>query len=211
MEDNNSCIMMNCSLYLPVSVSALFNSEDLKDTGLELEPHITLLYAQGKELPKMNIMSDIETILGEDFDNFIKFIKEENTDQVFKYFELGMFENDSDYVILKLKPGSEIYDYLGLINKGLMMKYDVKSTYSTYTPHLSLAELQPGKAKEYLKDPRLDLVLEKSYVSFEDLVLSIGPSNTPVDRQRYNLTTFSAVDYYFYVENNRKENKELGE
>lgn len=208
MEDNNSCIMMNCSLYLPVSLSSLFNNEDLKDTGLELEPHITLLYAQGKELPRMNIMSDIETILGDDFDKFIKFIKEENTDNVLKYFELGMFENDSDYVILKLKPGSEIYDYLRLINKGLMMKYNVKSSFSTYTPHLSLAELQPGKARGYVEDPKFELVLRDSYISFEDLVLSIGPSNTPIDRKRYNLTTFSAVDYYFYVENNRKENDE---
>ena len=210
MEDNNSCLMMNCSLYLPVSLSSIFDKGDLKDTGIENESHITLLYAQGKEIPRMNILKDIETILGgEKFDEFINIIKEENTDKVNKHFELGSFENDSDYVILKLKPESEIYDYLGLINKGLRIKYEVKSTFDSYIPHLSLVELQPGTAKKYVGSETLKLVLEKSYISFEDLVLSIGPSNTPVDRIRYNLTTFNAVDYYFYIENNRKENSEL--
>lgn len=211
MEDNNSCLMMNCSLYLPVSLSSIFDKGDLKDTGIENEPHITLLYAQGKEIPKMEVLGNIETILGDSWDWFINFIKEENTDLVKKNFELGSFENDSDYIILKLKKESDIYNSLGLINKGLKVTYDVKSDFATYTPHLTLAELQPGTAKKYLEKKTLDLVLEKSYVSFEDLVLSIGPSNSPVDRLRYNLTTFNAVDYYFYVENNRKENAELDE
>lgn len=213
MEDNNSCLMMNCSLYLPVSLSSIFDKGDLKDTGIENEPHITLLYAQGKEIPRMEILADIETILGDEaWDRFIKFIKDENTEKVSKYFELGSFENDSDYIVLKLNAGAEeIYETLGLINKGLSVKYDVKSSFSTYTPHITLAELQPGTAKKYMGNKTLETVLKDSYVSFEDLVLSIGPSNTPVDRLRYNLTTFNAVDYYFYVENNRKENLGLDE
>lgn len=213
MEDNNSCLMMNCSLYLPVSLSSIFDKGDLKDTGIENEPHITLLYAQGKEIPRMKILADIETILGDEvWDRFIKFIKDENTEKVNKYFELGSFENDSDYIVLKLNADAEeVYETLGLINKGLSVKYDVKSSFSTYTPHITLAELQPGTAKKYMENKTLETVLKDSYVSFEDLVLSIGPSNTPVDRLRYNLTTFNAVDYYFYVENNRKENLGLDE
>lgn len=212
MEDNNSCLMMNCSLYLPVSLSSIFDKGDLKDTRIENEPHITLLYAQGKEIPRMEILGNIETILGDEvWDWFINFIKEENTDKVSKFFELGSFENDSDYIVLKLNPDEKLHEVLSLINKGLSVKYDVKSSFSTYTPHVTLAELQPGTASKYLRSETLKLVLEKSYVSFEDLVLSIGPSNTPVDRIRYNLTTFNAVDYYFYVENNRKENTELDE
>lgn len=212
MEDNNSCLMMNCSLYLPVSLSSIFDKGDLKDTGIENEPHITLLYAQGKEIPRMEVLGNIETILGdEDWDKFIEFIKEENTEKVNKFFELGSFENDSDYIVLKLNPTGQIHKTLSLINKSLSVKYDVKSSYSTYTPHITLAELQPGTARKYMENKTLRSVLENSYVSFEDLVLSIGPSNTPIDRLRYNLTTFNAVDYYFYVENNRKENTELSE
>lgn len=207
--ENNSCLMLNCSLYLPVSLSAIFSREDLKDTGIENESHITLLYAQGKEIPKMNILGDIETILGEsEFDDFIEYIKSENTERILDNFEIGSFENDSDYIVLKMKQTSELYKTLGLINKGLRTKYEVVSEYS-YTPHISLAELQPGTARKYLKDPKIKLILEESFVSFEDLVISNGPSNTPVDRLRYNLTTFNAIDYFFHTENMRKENSEL--
>lgn len=107
-----------------------------------------------------------------------------------------------------MKQTSELYKTLGLINKGLRTKYEVVSEYS-YTPHISLAELQPGTAKKYLEDPKISLILNESFVSFEDLVISYGPSNTPVDRLRYNLTTFNAIDYFFHTENMRKENSEL--
>ena len=212
--ENNSCLMLNCTLYLPVSLSSIFSKEDLKDTGIENESHVTLLYAAGKEIPKDNILSDIDTILGDsdfNFDNFMEFIKNEDagkTGRTMGCFELGSFENDSDYIVLKMKPECKIYFTLGLINKGLRTKYGVSSEYS-YTPHLSLAELQPGTAKKYLDDSRLKLVLEDSFVSFEDLVISYGPSNSPVDRERYNLTTFNVVDYFFHTERNRKENMEL--
>ena len=178
--ENNSCLMLNCSLYLPVSLSAIFSREDLKDTGIENESHITLLYAQGKEIPRMNILGDIETILGEpEFDNFIEYIRSENTERILNNFEIGSFENDSDYIVLKMKQTSELYKTLGLINKGLRTKYEVVSEYS-YTPHISLAELQPGTAKKYLEDPKISLILNEIFVSLEDLVISYGHSNTPV-------------------------------
>lgn len=212
--ENNSCLMLNCTLYLPVSLSSIFDKEDLKDTGIENESHVTLLYAAGKEIPKDNLLGDIETILGDSdfsFDNFMEFIKNEETgktDRVMNCFELGSFENDSDYIVLKMKQECKIYFTLGLINKGLRAKYGVSSEYS-YTPHLSLAELKPGTTSKYLNNPKLNLILGDSFVSFEDLVISYGPSNTPVDRERYNLTTFNVVDYFFHTERNRKENMEL--
>lgn len=168
--ENNSCLMLNCSLYLPVSLSAIFSREDLKDTGIENESHITLLYAQGKEIPRMNILGDIETILGEpEFDNFIEYIRSENTERILNNFEIGSFENDSDYIVLKMKQTSELYKTLGLINKGLRTKYEVVSEYS-YTPHISLAELQPGTAKKYLEDPKISLILNESFVSLKILL-----------------------------------------
>ena len=213
--ENNSCLMLNCTLYLPVSLSSMFNKEDLKDTGIENESHVTLLYANNKEIPKDNILGDIETILegsNFDFDDFMNFIKTEGdgkTGRVMDCFEIGSFSNDSDYLVLKMKPECKIYDTLGLINKGLRSKYEVETSFPVYIPHLTLAELNPGTVEKYLNSNKIRLILSNSFVSFEDLVISYGPSNSPEDRERYNLTTFNAVDYFFYVENNKKENSDL--
>lgn len=118
----------------------------------------------------MNILGDIETILGEpEFDNFIEYIRSENTERILNNFEIGSFENDSDYIVLKMKQTSELYKTLGLINKGLRTKYEVVSEYS-YTPHISLAELQPGTAKKYLEDPKISLILNESFVSLKILL-----------------------------------------
>ena len=147
---NNSCLMLACALYTPINLSSIFDSEDLKDTGIELESHITLLYAQGITVPKNNIMEDIEIALGDDFDSFMNLLKNGDIigENVLETFDLGLFENDSDYVVLKLKQDTELYTNLKLINKGLRSKYGVQSEY-TYTPHMTLAELNQGTAKKY--------------------------------------------------------------
>ena len=105
MEENtiNSCLMWAIGLYTPVDLASIFKSEDLRDTGLELDSHLTLLYAQGKVLPRKDMMSDIEMILSEEFDGFINTCKSENRFKVLDVFELGSFENDTDYIVLKLK------------------------------------------------------------------------------------------------------------
>lgn len=203
---NNSCLMLACALYTPISLSSIFDSEDLKDTGIELESHITLLYAQGITVPKNNIMEDIEIALGDDFDSFMNLLK--NGDiigkNVLETFDLGLFENDSDYVVLKLKQDNELYTNLKLINKGLRSKYGVQSEY-TYTPHMTLAELNQGTAKKYTESKKLKAVLENSKFATEDLVISYGPSNVVEDREKYNLTKFHAVDRFFREENLKRE------
>ena len=203
---NNSCLMLACALYTPINLSSIFDSEDLKDTGIELESHITLLYAQGITVPKNNIMEDIEIALGDDFDSFMNLLK--NGDiigkNVLETFDLGLFENDSDYVVLKLKQDTELYTNLKLINKGLRSKYGVQSEY-TYTPHMTLAELNQGTAKKYTESKKLKAVLENSKFAVEDLVISYGPSNVVEDREKYNLTKFHAVDRFFREENLKRE------
>lgn len=203
---NNSCLMLACALYTPINLSSIFDSEDLKDTGIELESHITLLYAQGITVPKDNLMEDIEIALGDDFDSFMNLLK--NGDiigkNVLETFDLGLFENDSDYVVLKLKQDTELYTNLKLINKGLRSKYGVQSEY-TYTPHMTLAELNQGTAKKYTESKKLKAVLENSKFAVEDLVISYGPSNVVEDREKYNLTKFHAVDRFFREENLKRE------
>lgn len=203
---NNSCLMLACALYTPINLSSIFDSEDLKDTGIELESHITLLYAQGITVPKNNIMEDIEIALGDDFDSFMNLLKNGDIigENVLDTFDLGLFENDSDYVVLKLKQDNELYTNLKLINKGLRSKYGVQSEY-TYTPHMTLAELNQGTAKKYTESKKLKAVLENSKFAVEDLVISYGPSNVVEDREKYNLTKFHAVDRFFREENLKRE------
>lgn len=197
-KDLNSCLMLAVNLDCPISLKVMFDEADLKDTGVELDSHITLLYAQGKEIDRSRLMQDLKEILGEDdYWNLIEAIQDPKEIPVFDVFDLGSFENDSDYVILKLKPESVLYEPLQKINKGLRTKYDVSSDFDSYTPHVSLAELQPGTAAKYLSSPELKKFLEDTVISLEDFMISYGLSNEPEDRKQYFLTSFHSVDRFF--------------
>lgn len=204
--DTNSCLMLAVNLDCPISLKAMFDEVDLKDTGVEVDSHITLLYAQGKELPRKDLVSDIKTILGsEKWWLLSEKIRVSKLIPVFDVFDLGSFENDSDYLVLKLKSDSWLYEPLGQINKGLRQKYDVSSDFDSYTPHVSLAELQPGMAKKYLEDPQLKKFLEDTLIGLEDLMISYGPSNEPNDRKQYFLTPWHSVDRFFRIIHLRNE------
>ena len=211
MEDNaiNSCLMWAIGLYTPVDLASIFKNEDLRGTGLELDSHLTLLYAQNKILPRKDMMSDIEMILGPEFEGLIDMCKTENHFKVLDLFELGSFENDSDYIVLKLRKDSDTYKMLSLINKGMKTKYEVSSEFSEYTPHITLAELQPGKAKEYLGNDNLRLLLENTYFDFEDIMISFGTSSEVVDRKQYFLTQYKNIDRYFRLKHLKEYDKEL--
>lgn len=197
MEDINSCLMLAVGLYTPVSLSCIFEPEDLKDTGVEFDSHITLMYAQGKTIPHEHLLSDVITILDEDWEGFRNSMMNVNPKKVLDFFELSSFENDSDYIILKLKKNTDLYDKLRSVNKGLKSKYNVTSEYNEYVPHMTLAELQPGTAGKYLNSPNLKLVLKDTMVDLEDLVISYGKSNEVNDRKQYFLTHYKNVDRYF--------------
>lgn len=205
-KDLNSCFMLAINLDCPISLKVMFDEGDLKDTGVELDSHITLLYAQGKTIEKGNLLSDVREILGEDsYWDLMEKIRVPHEIPVFDVFDLGSFENDSDYLILKLKPGSSLYESLGKINRGLRLKYDVSSDFDSYTPHLSLAELQPGTVGKYLDSQELKHFLQDSVVSLEDLMVSYGLSNEPEDRKQYFLTGFHSVDRYFRLKHLKSE------
>lgn len=213
METNeiNSCLMLAVNLITPVDMAYIFDKADLKDTGIELDSHITLLYAQSKILPWKNIISDIKDILGDlEYDKFLEnYCKNQVSHKVLDIFDLESFENDSDYIVLKLKKNFELFGTLSLINKGLRVQYDVQSDFNQYTPHVSLAELEKGMASKYLRDEKLLSVLEDTYINFEDLILSYGKSNEPGDRKQYFLTQFKCVDRFFRVKDLEKENIEI--
>ena len=91
MEDNmNSCLMWAVGLYTPVDLGSVFDSADYKGVGLELDSHITLLYAQGKILPKVTLFEDLKTILGESrWDSITSLISGITRLPVLDAFELG--------------------------------------------------------------------------------------------------------------------------
>lgn len=203
----NSCLMLAVNLMTPVDLGYIFDVPDLKDTGVELDSHITLLYAQGKEIPKDNIIQDLRDIL--DYNDFINvYCKNKVFYKALDIFSLSSFENDSDYIILKLKKNFDLYNKLNLINKGLRVQYGVSSDFDQYTPHISLAELNPGTAEKYLNSDNLKAVLEDSYVNFEDIMISYGKSNEP-DRKQYFLTQFKCVDRFFRIRELERANEEM--
>ncbi len=204
----NSCLMLAVNLMTPVDLGYIFDSPDLKDTGIELDSHITLLYARGKEIPRKNVIQDLKDILG-NYDEFIDlYCKNQTFYKAFDIFDLSSFENDSDYIILKLKNSFDLYNKVSLINKGLRVQYGVSSEFDQYTPHVSLAELNPGTAKKYLESEKLQAVLEDTYINFEDLVISYGKSNE-VDRKQYFLTQFKCVDRFFRLRELERANEEM--
>ena len=206
----NSCLMLAMNLSTPVSLGCVFKEEDLKDTGVELDSHITLLYAQGKKIEWKGLLDDIRELIGEeDWGWLMGLIRGDEFYSVFDLFELSLFENDSDYVILKLRKGTPLFRVLSLINKGLSIKFGVKSEFAEYKPHLSLAELEPGKAKEYVTNEVLIQILEDSIVGVEDLFISYGTSNEPEDREQRWLTSEKNISRFFRLINLKKELESL--
>ena len=196
-KELNSCLMLAVNLDCPISLKVMFDEPDLKDTGVELDSHITLLYAQGKEIDRSRLVYDMKEILGDEYWDIVEKIQNPKEIPVLDVFELGSFENDSDYVVLKLKPESVIYEPLQKINRGLRQRYDVSLDFDSCTPHVSLAELQPGCAAKYLESEELKRFLQDTVVSLEDFMISYGLSNEPEDRKQYFLTGFHSVDRYF--------------
>jgi hypothetical protein len=206
----NSCLMLAVNLETPVSLGCLFDEADLKDTGVEVESHITLLYAQGKEIESKGLLGDIKDILGPDDYGWLEgMIKSKETYKLLDSFDLGKFENDSDYLILKLRKETALYRVLSLINKSLSIKYNVKSDFLDYIPHLSLAELKPGTVDKYLESETVLGVLEDSVYSLEDILISYGLSNEPEDRKQKYLTSYSCIDRFFRIIRLKKELMEL--
>ena len=194
MDYSNSCLMLSMSLFTGIDLSAVFKEEDLIGTGIERDSHITVFFSPDKVISKIGMLDKINTLLGEDSDFIGKFKLQERY-KVLDYFEVGKFENESDYLVLKLQKDNELYDTLGILNTGLVSAYDIKSTFKDYTPHMTLAELQPGTAKNYMFSPILGLILESAEFSIDDFVLSYGTEES--EYKQFNITSENAVNRYF--------------
>lgn len=201
-KDINSCIMLAMAFHTAIDLESVIENSDLKDTGIEKDPHVTVLYAPKIIIPKSEILESVDTILGpEDYEEFLGFLKNDKLFNVHEFFELGNFENDSDYLVLKLKKEGKLFKVLELMNKGLARKFGVTQTFPDYNPHLTLAELEPGTSRKYLDSKKIELILNTAQVGFEDLIISYGASNE-TDRIQWSLTTFHTVERYFRNQRN---------
>lgn len=201
--------MLAVKLDTPVNLGCVFDSEDLTGTGIEFDTHITLLYAQGELLPKNDLLEDVKVILGEKTIEFLDLLKKEHDYRILDFFHVDTFENDSDYLVLKLnEEKKDLFNMLNLINKGLRLKYDVSVNFDNYAPHITLAELNSGTAKKYKDSDKLHIILEETYLDFEDLIFSSGEKQENGWKQ-YHLTSFNSIPRYFRLFNDRNEYTEL--
>ena len=203
----NSCIMLGCTLYTGVDFMAAFKSEDLIDPGVERDSHLTVLYSEGQEIPRERLPEIMETILGEsDWENLISEFKAQTPKPVTEYFSLGVFPGeDKDFLVLVLQPDTPLYDTLQILHTGLKGHYGVSTKFPEYKPHMTLATFESGKAKDYVFNPTLGLILEKATFTLDDFIISYGLPDEPGDRKRYQVTTENAVSRFFRLLRAEKE------
>lgn len=195
----NSCIMLGLTLWTGIDLTAVFKDEDLMANGIERDSHITTLYSEGKEIPRENLEETMKTILGkEDWDKLLSEFKKQDPLKVVDHFSLGIFEGDGqDYLVLRLQPESPLFDTLYILHTGLKGHFGVSPKFPDYKPHVTLATLEKGKAKDYMFNPTLNLVLEKATFTTDDFIISYGETGVYEDYKRYQVTTENAVTRYF--------------
>ena len=181
--------MLSMSLYTGIDFCAAFKDEDVIE--LERDSHITIFYTD-KEIPKDEVLDKIKTL-----DESVLFGKMKSDDlyDVLDFFELGKFENqDEDFVVLKLQEDNFLYPQVSILETGLVSAFDLKRNFDSYRPHVTLAKLEKGKAKNYMFSPVLNSILETAKFGIDDFVMSYGE---PGEWKQYNLTSYNAVSRYF--------------
>lgn len=138
-EGSGNAYKYNCAmLYFNFpeidAVHEVIKEEDLytvdDDFGIEDEPHCTLLFGLHPEVTT----KEVEKVI------------DKYTFYPCKAHNPSLFEND-DYDVLKFDiKGDNLED----INKDLK-EYPYTSDFPDYHPHLTIAYLQPGKGKKYIK------------------------------------------------------------
>ena len=188
----DSTLMIGLTLWTGIDLTAVFKDEDLVAPGIERDHHFTVLYSKDKLLPYDTIAGDMRVLLGkEDWDDLLYTFKEQYPEDVLNHFSLSTFDGvGKDYLVLLLQPESPFYNTLQILNTGLREKYNVKLDFPEYTPHVTLATLEKGKAKNYMFNSVLGCVLEKAKFTLDDFILDS-------DSRKYQITTENAVSRFF--------------
>lgn len=198
MEQSN-CLMLMASLYLGIDLNYIFDEEDLRDDGIEYDSHITVFYETGKK-EYIDLKEHIKDSLGpSDFEVLMDYLKKDYPVPILDVFELSQFNGkEGPILILKLKKSNHIYKYLEKINKELTVKYNIKSDFDEYIPHLTLAYLKPGHIEKYTSG-KLDLILQKGLVRFDDFLMSYGYVGEK-DNVFNAITNFHTLERHFRLD-----------
>lgn len=192
----SSCLMLMMTLYTAVDLDFVISESDLAKDGIETDHHITIFYANDIIVPKNNLLEDAKDILGEDtgYQELTNYLKDpDKVWPLYDIFGLDKFENqDFDVLVMRMKETSPLFEIVDDLNSGYTKKYNLKSDFDEYRPHMTLAYLEPGRADKYLSDTTLDLVLRDSKVSFDDLVISHKFENSEQYKHWY-LTNYNCI------------------
>ena len=128
MENNNnvksSCLMLAASLNTPVSLGAIFEANDLKDTGIEYDSHITVLYAR-KDLSRQTLLSDIDFLAindkGQSISDILKIEKKEED------FAIGRTKNRSLSFMDTITKGA--YKHIDLVEDDYLKENGYKQSH----------------------------------------------------------------------------------
>jgi hypothetical protein len=203
-----SKLIWKIGLYTPISLTCSIKDEDRMGSQ-NFDPSILILDAGEKVLPRVTLLNDIKLILGtQDYETFNNLCKRENDEKhVLDFFDLGVINNgvDSESIVLKLKTDNLIYDFVNLIRKGIGVKFNINTRSENYTPYISLVEISKGSSPKYVNNGSLLAILRDSKFDLEDLALAI----TDIDNieKDYYLTQYKAVDRYFRIQNDEKDDE----
>jgi hypothetical protein len=203
-----SKLIWKIGLYTPISLTCSIKDEDRMGSQ-NFDPSILILDAGEKVLPRVTLLNDIKLILGtQDYETFNNLCKRENDEKhVLDFFDLGVINNgvDSETIVLKLKTDNLIYDSVNLIRKGIGVKFNINTRSENYTPYISLVEISKGSSPKYVNNGSLLAILKDSKFDLEDLALAI----TDIDNveKDYYLTQYKAVDRYFRIQNDEKDDE----
>ena len=189
-----SKLIWKIGLYTPISLTCSIKDEDRMGSQ-NFDPSILILDAGEKVLPRVTLLNDIKLILGtQDYETFNNLCKRENDEKhVLDFFDLGVINNGVDY------------DSVNLIRKGIGVKFKINTRSENYTPYISLVEVSKGSSPKYVNNGSLLAILRDSKFDLEDLALAI----TDIDNveKDYYLTQYKAVDRYFRIQNDEKDDE----
>lgn len=124
-------------------------NDDSNKFGLELSPHVTILYGLKNE---------------KDYSELVKYFK--NKPEIkFTIGEISLFENNESYDVLKFNIiSSDLVKY----NSYVKENFDCDITFPNYQPHLTIAYVKKGSGKKYLNldSDLVDEVFRESDLQF---------------------------------------------
>lgn len=148
------CVSLRVDFPAMKKIHAVIDPDDLYEEtgdrtyGIEDETHVTLLYGIHDDVP----IADVKAII----DQF--------TFSKIKAYNISVFEKE-EYDVLKFDVKSP---ELNRVNKALTELLHTND-YPDYHPHLTVAYLQPGAGKKYIKAlKKLEINIKPTYVEYSD-------------------------------------------